>query len=386
MKTTTVIVFMMFLLTSCVERYYIDEHIENIPKLVVDGIVSNESDTQKIVLSKTSSTEDPEFLPYSACFVQVIDEEGNSFGFEESPDEPGHYYGHIAEDYLSEGSNFRLQISTPENKHYSSTFEKYSPSPSIDTVYYEIQSIPTSEPGELIDGAQFYLDFLASDDYGQKYLFRLEESFEYHSTWPIRAYIDETGFHASPADYSKFICYKTSELPQIFLLSTSNLTENTYIKYPLHFVDDHTQRLLYNYSLLIKQYSLSESAYEFWKILKENNQDEEGLFAKQPSVIKSNISNDDHPDEIALGYFGVSSVVTYRLILKTVEELSFRKVPYCKPIYPDAGLPIAPRPLYLVRMRNPKDPEGPMVWGYSGSECFDCTLLGGTVDKPPFFD
>ena len=370
---------------SCIDRYYPEEYIESTSKLVVDGIITDESEMQKIVLSKTSSLEKQEFIPYSYCIVQVSDDKGNSFFFEEQADEPGNYYGQIEEQFLTVGSKFRLEVVTPENKRYLSSYEELLPSPDIDTVYYEIISMPTSDPEVFIDGAQFYLDFFATDEFGKNYLFRLEETYEYHSTWPIRSYFDETGFVSSPADYSKFICYKTDLIPTIFLLTTSNLVENTYIKYELNFVNDHTQQLLHHYTLYIKQYALSESAYNFWKILKENNQDIESLYAKQPQIIIGNIKNADNSGEPALGYFGVSSVVTHRLTIKKSEGLSFNEVPYCTPIWPETGFPPT-KPLYLVGMKNPKDPEGPSGWGYADAECFDCTLLGGTVVKPPFFE
>ncbi len=378
-KTKIMLASTVFLMISCVERYYLDEHIESITKLVVEGYISNKSETQHIVLSRSSSPDNPEFTPYSGCTVHVVDEGDRTFDFQEATDEPGNYYGQIEEQYLFEGAKFQLFISTPDNKHYRSTQEEILPAPPIDTVYYEITTIPTSDPEISIDGVQFYLDFLASDEYGQKFRFVLEESYEYHSTWPKRAYLDETGFHYPPADYSTFICYQTQEMNQIFLLSTSNLTENTYIKYPLHFVDDHTQRLLYNYSILIKQYTLSEPAYEYWEILKENNQDIEGLFNKQPSALKSNVFQDENPEELVLGYFGVSSVVDHRIVMGPVKELSFRKVPYCAPSIPEVGYPPDPRPLYLVLVNG-------IVWGYAYTECFDCTLLGGSLIKPPFFE
>lgn len=368
----------MILLTSCVERYKLENHIDYIPKLVVDGLLSNNVDTQRVIISLTSSSENPEFIPYSGCSVEVTDDKENSFSFTESED-PGIYYSIITEEYFTEGSEFSLRIITPDNQYYQSTSEEYLPSPPIDSVYYKLTSKPTSDPEIFIDGIQFYLNFLASNKYARKYRYVLEETYEYHATWPMRAYLDETGFHFPPADYSKFICFMTNRLSHIYLLSTSNLIDNSFIQYPLNFVDDHTQRLLYNYSLLVKQYSLSESAYIFWETLKENNQSIEGIYAKQPSRIKGNISNENNPEEIVLGYFGVSSVTEYRIVLDPVEELSFSYVPYCDPLIPEKGYPPGPRPLYLVLV-------GGTIWAYADTECFNCTLSGGVLTKPSFFE
>jgi hypothetical protein len=375
------------LAASCVERYYLNEHSDLSSKIVVEALINDLEGIQKVKLSKTSSPENKEFSPLTGCSVVVTDIENNEFIFHESTVEPGTYEGIIDESFLQAGNKFRLHFSTPAGIEYESGYEELLPCPPVDSVYYEVKSVPTTDPDVDVDGVQFYIDFKAPEDYGKYYRWQIDETWEYHSTWPISVYIDEGGFHNAFND-SLFCCYKTLPVDDIFILSTSGLVENSYRKYRLHFVDDHTQKLMHQYSLLIKQYSISENAYYYWSVLDKNNQESGGLFDSQPALASSNVANIRNPGEIVLGYFGVSSVKTKRIIITDIPGLTFRDVPWCKAraLKPGELAFYGPEdwPVYLVYFWDPI--EDARVLGISNSECFDCTLLGGTTEKPKYWD
>jgi hypothetical protein len=62
------------------------------------------------------------------------------------------------------------------------------------------------------------------------------------------------------------------------------------------------------YSILVKQYSLSKDEFNFWDNLKKVNETGGDIFASQPFEVVSNIHNISNPDEKVLGYFQVSAV------------------------------------------------------------------------------
>lgn len=380
------IIILPFVLASCIERYYPDVSGEGfVPKLAVDGIICNDTEFQEIVISQSNSSGDPEFLPLFGCNVQVEDNKGNIFVFSESTEKKGHYLGKISENYFVTGINFRLKLTTPEGKQYSSKFEVLLPCPAVDLVYYEKQTKPTTDLNVVEDGLQFYIDFVGEENTGKYFRWKLEETYEYHSTWPIRRYLDTQGYVTLiKADYSKFVCYKTEEIPDIFTLSTVGLSQNNYKHYPLHFVNDYTQRLMFKYSLLVKQYSLTEQAYLYWENLRKNNKEAVDLFGRQPAQVKGNIVNVNDSSEIVLGYFGVSSVTSKRIIVPGVTDFNYNKVSFCRVTKPD-GMSMLPdeRPLYWAQG---VDENGEEFWGYADTQCFICTLLGGTTVKPPYWD
>lgn len=384
MRTTKKISFtflLAILLSSCIERFYIDSETDFVGKIVINGTITDDGNVQEITISRSTSPELPQFSPISGCSVQVNDDHGNSFYFYENT-ELGHYEGNINPELMLQNAHYQLIVTTPDGKEYQSEIEELLPCPEIDSVYFALDTKKTTEADE--NGLQFYLDFSASEQYGSFYRWELIETYEYHSTWPIFRYLDVDGYHEGGTDYSYFICYQTEKIGDIFTLSTQELTKNEYKKYPLHFVNDHTQRLLYQYHLLVKQYSISEGAFHFWENLKKNNQEEVDLFSQQPANVQGNIFNVNDPSEVVLGYFGASSVKTKRTYVLDVPELTFEKVNYCEasPILPGEMIPSEPRPLYMVLT---KDSEGNQVWGYAASDCFICTLKGGTTEKPSFW-
>jgi hypothetical protein len=374
------------LLSSCIERYYLEEHSGLISRIVVDAVITDQDTLQRITLSKTASPEHPSYIPLSGCSVAVIDGEDNRFIFNELEDEPGVYQGGIPAGRLQPGNQFKLRFMTSSGAEYESSYEELTACPPVDSVYYEVDTIPTGDPDIYIYGLQFYLDFEASEEYGRYYRWQIEETWEYHSTWPISVYWAGRLYIITP-DYSYFYCYRTMPVKEFFILSTSGLVSNRYEKYRLHFVDNLTQKLMHKYSLLIRQYSVSEKAYAFWNDLSRNNQESGGLFDSQPVLVKGNIVNLNDPDDIVLGYFGVSGVNTKRIILSDITELSFENVPFCDPRkFEGKFRALMPEewPVYLLFYNSPI--TGERILGIANPECFDCRLLGGTTKKPDYWD
>jgi hypothetical protein len=282
------------------------------------------------------------------------------------------------------GRTYRLKLITSEGKHYSSTFEELSPCPPVGSVYYEMESKPTSDPDINEDGLQFYVDFNGEENSGKYYRWKLQETFEYHSTWPIRRVLTANGYiNNIKADYSKFVCYKTEDIYNIYTLSTVGLSQNNYKHFALHFVNDYTQRLMFKYSLLVKQFSLTESAYRYWENLRKNNKEAVDLFGRQPAQVKGNVFNVNDSTEVILGYFGVSSVTSKRIVVPGVTDFSYHNVKFCHVTKPDGSPLPDERPLYWGWG---VDENGEVFWNYSDTQCFICTLLGGTTVKPSYWD
>jgi len=381
-----VVILICLLSNSCVERFYLNKEDDFNPKLVIEGTFTNEDGEQEIVISNLSSPESPRFFPVSGCMVAIEDDKGHTFSMPESV-EPGHYRGLVNDSYIIIGARYRLLVKTSKGIQYESSFEELLPCPPVNSVYYELETKQTSDPKVNIDGIQFFTDFQGDDTYGRFYRWKLEETFEYHSTWPVSMYLDEndTLQIIVPDDYSDFICYKSEKIGDIFTLSTNGFSQNSYMKYPFHFVNNQTQRLMNHYCLMVKQYSLSESAYNFWENLRKNNQESEDLFGKQPANVKSNIYNKNDSSEVVLGYFGVSAVSSKRIHVYRVPGISFGQVKFCQTINSSSDPDSMPksRPLYFAPMIND---DGSITWVWAETSCFICTTMGGTTEKPSYWN
>lgn len=379
-----IILIISLLFYSCIEDYLIKDSIEFESKIVIDAhiVKSPDKQTQEIIISKSSGVTNRSFIPYSNCYITLYDNQGNEYNFTENYNQLGHYYADIPYEALVINEEYWIEVVSPNGNTYKSSIESLNNAPEIDSIYYIIEHKPTKDPDIKTWGVQFYVDFKADFTYSQHYLFKVEEAYEYHSQWPIQKYIDEyNNWIDGPIDFSKYICYTDHFINELFTLSTNGFTENSYIKLPLHFVNNKTQRLIYNYSIILKQYSISQSPFTFWNSIKENNQSGENLFGKQPSSIKGNITCMNNPDEIVLGYFAISKVTEKRFTINGGVDIPF-SIPKCTPTPLEFVIPEFPRPLYLQEFKE----NGETTLGFVESECVNCTLLGGSLNKPDFFN
>jgi hypothetical protein len=377
------IIIALILLQSCVERYFLEDHEQVNPKMVIEGNITTACGSQSIRISQSTSTEWPKYEPVSDCAVAVTNEQNRSIIFIEDVENPGTYTCTPDEGFLQIGQQYKLVVETPDRRVYESLYEPLFDCPPVDSVYYERQKIATNDPAQFRDGLQFYLDHEASDYFGKYYRMVVEETYEYHSSWPKKNYIETWRIIVAPYDYSTFVCYQTSTVDEIFTLTTSELATNAYQKFKLHYVSNSTQRLMYNYSVLIRQLSVSENAYTYWENIRKNNRESADFFTVQPSMVRGNIYNNSDSAEVVLGYFSVSAESTKRIVYERNEDFDFSGVSYCSPIIIEMIIPDSPRPLYLVEGVYDNGKE---VRAWAPSECFDCTLLGGVLEKPEFFE
>jgi hypothetical protein len=349
---------------------------------VIDATITANDGIQIISISKSSGIEDPDFISVTGCKVWVENEKGNYAEFFDYA-RTGKYSGTMDDCCFLVGSKWRLRVRTPEGNEYLSTYEELMPNPPVGDVYYQLETKPTSDPDVIERGLQFYINFKANNQYGRFYRWQLTQTYEYHSTWPLDRWLDYDGTHdLKKPDYSNFVCYKTDRLNNIFVLSTDGFTQNNYPAYQFHFVKDQTQQLQHKYSLLVRQFAISEGAHHYWENLRKNNQESVDLFGKQPANIKGNIRNVKDSTELALGYFSLATVTEKRIMVLPIKGLLFDHVYRCHALVIDGPLP-PDRPIYFA---IDEDANGVRYTGIAGEECIFCTKLGGTTEKPAYWD
>ena len=372
-------------IVSCIEEYKPILEVKDTGKYVVYGSITDQEEYQTINISTTSNTENPQYVPISGCDVIISDDLGNIFQLEEL--NPGEYRVWIDQEYLNVGISYKIDITTPSGIEISSDYDIMPNCADIDSVYYIREDISTTNPDKPIQGIQFYTNFSGSNHHSQYYKYTIEETWEYHARYPKMwllegHYFDEIFTEIDPPDYSTYTCWQTKMVPEVFVLSTNNLSENTYSKFPLHYVKSTTEKLAYGYSILIKQYALSEPAYYYWTKIKNNIINDGGLYGKQPELIKGNLFNLTNPNQEVLGYFFASSIKTKRTFIETIENLELTYTDMCdehllaKPAL--WAVPTYARPAYLICING-----FPVYW--LGVHCTDCTSLGGTTIKPDFW-
>ena len=181
------------------------------------------------------------------------------------------------------------------------------------------------------------------------------------------------------------ICYITHRIPVSHSLSTKDLNFGSYNQ-AFDFVpnDWNEQKLLFKYSLRVRQYSLSQDGFHYWSELGATLQGQGTLFDKQPALLQSNICNIADPDEKVLGFFTMSSVREIRGFAEDIPGLDHTPNPYyCLPV--DKG-PGSSRPTYFPSYFARATYDGVTVYAEVNKHCVDCREYdGSTVVKPDFW-
>ncbi len=386
-KSLIVIIIGMLFSHSCIEEYMPIIKTKDAEQYVVNGHITNEEGYQSVKISYSTSIKTdvsiPDYIPISNCNVIIRDDKGNSFELIEDINSPGKYITWIDKVYLNVGTSYKIDIITPEGVEISSDYDEMTDCAEIDSVYFITQDKPTTNPDSPIQGIQYYTNLNGLYNQSFYYKFTIEETWEYHSRHYNHGSIDYDGFIniIDPPDSSLKICWKTQIFPQIFTLSTAELSENKYLKFPLHYVKSRTGRLAHGYSVLLKLHSLTENAFTYWEKVKNNIISTGGLYTKQPELVKGNLYNLTDPNSEVLGYFYATSVRTKRIFTDKIEDLELDYYDYCLEHllkYGAYSIPRSSRPAYLYY-------NGRSITLWLSNGCVDCTTLGGSTTKPDFW-
>ena len=361
--------------SSCREEFMPDvEKYDNL--LVVDGMITNEPGPYTIRLSRSSNVNKPDYNPLPDCQVILHEKAGSSEVLKEV--EPGVYKTDSGGIRGQVGKSYKLEINTPDGERYESEFIPMQPPVAIDTVKAELQYRETNKYPRPLGGYQFYLSTEPAGEGDSYFLWKFEETYQYHSEFRIHMIYRGMGIENFPNRDSLYTCWKTQDVSQIFVGSTRGLTSSKIDHEPIHYISTETKRLQVRYSLLVKQYSINSSAYSHWKAIKEQVAGDDFLFSSQPYQIRGNVYNTDNHNEAVLGFFTVGSVSKKRFFFnKPDAEFFYSK---CVP-NPDlmalAYTPPEQLPVYLTNTD-----EG---IAFASDYCFDCTLWGGVLEKPDFW-
>ncbi len=334
----------LLLLSSCIKRFEPEIKNPDAVKYIIDGQVNRGDSIQVVKVSTTSSLFKPMERPVSGCIVKIIDGKGTEYPATDVWN--GKYEAVIPENELVPGAIFKVDIQVATGDHIVSDFDEIQDCPVLNSVYYFRKEFPTQNPFYFTKGIQFYLDFNATNITCRNFRFDVIETWEYTATFP---------------DYAeRRVCWVTSKVRDIFVITTKNQIQNIYTHFPLHFVDNYSsQRLRFGYSLLVSQYSLSDAAWLYWQKLKVNTDEQGGLYESQPMQIKGNMHNLTDPSRDVLGFFGASTKNSRRIFVSNVPGLPDEFVE-CRPV------------------TDPNERPNP--------ECKDCTAkVGGTNIMPDFW-
>ncbi len=376
-KNITLILCLVLSLTSCVDKFWpeVDKY-QNI--FVVDGLLTNNNEPTIVKLSFSSSINDGELIPLGGAELYITNEIDVLTPLTET--ESGTYQvmdssfrGHV-------GSSYQLHVQLPNGQMYESDIcQLIEPSP-IDSVYGVIESSSQQNSTHDLTGIQFYVNNHSISADTSYYLWNLTNTYKYKSTFNID-FTWEGAFIPYPKPDSVRTCWRTSTISTFYTYSTKYIDKTVITNFPLYYSSTETKELSIRYSLLVKQFTLSKNAFDFWDALRQQNIERGNLYSQQPFQIKGNMHNVNNSEEPILGYFTVAGITEKRIYVNRPA------IPFYYDIcFPDTeamiGIQYEPAspPIYLTLMLS-----GGLARG-TQDLCFDCRLEDGSLTPPDFWE
>ncbi|WKV10659.1 DUF4249 domain-containing protein [Marivirga harenae] len=334
----TAIVFTCF--SACIDPLEVEIKNDG-TSLVVYAEVTDQAERYTVQLSRTSNYESGLPEKETNAFVEVIDLDGNEYQFVE--EKPGTYRSCPA-DFVGEvNGSYKLRISTQDEKVYESDFEKIIPTGKVESVYFNKEEVFELVDGRSrpIQGLKFYCDFSDTPD-KDYYKLDWEGTFQ---------------FRSAPQDSLHEYCWITeSSTMDINLYEDSFTNNSTKEAFELAFLEKGF-RFVVDYSFQVQLKSINAGAYNFWRLVEQQYNNDGSIFSALPAQIGSNIKCVSNEDENVLGYFMTSAVSSQRVRVSPYDIDSPNSViSGCRPF-------------------RPNDP----IQDY----CYDCSLYPNSVAEQP---
>ncbi len=381
-KKITTGLFIALLGIGCKQHYE-----PGIPKskttfLVVDGFLNAGGDTTVITLSQSASLYDTA-IRFPERAAQVIIEDENAQPYPLFEKENGVYSAALPS--LNTGSTYRIKIELADGRRYSSDLVPVKVSPSIDSLTWREDSI----------GLSVYLNTHDPQNNSHNYRWEYKETWSYRSA--MNSFFDWIGGQmvGRPPANQVYYCWQSFVSNDLLLGSSRKLAGDVISNKQITSVEKGSEKASDLYSILVKQYCLTDEAFEYIRNLKKNTEQTGSVFDGQPTELISNIHSVTNPAEPVIGYFTACITATKRLFISN-HELQLPKWTYfpyyisytCKSkVYTtsqmDSIFSGPGKNEWVAIGTPPMYPPGFYV--AASSNCADCRYHGGTNVKPSFW-
>ena len=393
----------IFIFNSCIEPYTIKQEDSFEDRLVVEAVLTNQSEYQKIILTRTYSLDNVAKNVEEGAIVKVIEDKNVFYLYEEK--QPGEYISKVKFN-AKPNKDYKLDIVLKNGKEYSS--KKMQLPVESNSDFKLTPYVGRNKIGR--EGVYIKYENNNTGGNDSSSFYRFDHSGTYKIVAPNWS-PDELEVNSTKRpklvgkknDIGK-ICYGTDIGIKTFLRNAKDFEGNDVEPFNLIFLlkDDH--RIYYRYSLNVKQYVISNDAYIYYKTLEEFSESDNLFSGIQPGNINGNIFSKDEHSENVIGFFDVTKVSSKRVFfnytdffVKTnplIDEFYFEP---CVKSYPYLESKGASQPLSLNEMlskdlvmflsenfslHTPPQPGGP--YQVVTKNCGDCSAYGNVI-KPNFW-
>lgn len=344
--------------------------------LVVDGFINlSPNSVTTFNLNRTRNLGDSTTagIPELNAQISVIGSGGNSYPLTDRL-RMGIYTSDSIT--LDATQQYHIAITTSDGLQFSSDPVPCEITPPIDSIFWR-------QPNDLT------INVSTHDPTGNTHYYR----YDYNETWEhdsqleaIYGVADDT-MYAVDSSNQKHRCWTTDTSANILLANSAALHQDIIDSFNLITLPDGDQKITKVYSILVRQYALTEDAYNFWLLIQKTTQDVGTLFDVQPTQLTGNIHCTSNPAVPVIGYISACTAQQQRIYIAESSLHSW--------IHNQAGFVGCDTVSIPFSFANPfayNYPDTNFAPYYfdgsalvlASSVCLNCLLLGGTNIRPPF--
>jgi hypothetical protein len=354
--------------------------------LVVEGVINSGNDSTIISLSKTVKLSENVSTQVVSNYIVVVEAEQGGVSYTLHSEGNGKY--DIGPMNLDASKKYRLHLTEPGGKEYTSDYVEVRQNPPIDSIGFAPRN----------NNLQLYINTHNPTGNTRYYRWDYSEAWKFHARFQSNFIVDNVTkqVRLRHEDEAIYICFGNDNSSNIILASSAKLAQDVIFQGPITTIPNNSEKIELRYSILLKQYALTKEGYQFWENLKKNTEQLGSIFDAQPTQLKGNIHNINDPAEPVIGYVSITNIQSKRIFIDNTQlpQDWFPQYPYaCE--RPDSALFYNPKTslnevqLYIIEgigipVSAISSGMGIVGYTYSSQSCTDCTIRG-KVQQPPFW-
>lgn len=361
---------LILLVGGCVDPYRPAEITAPDTYLVVNGFFdSAPGAVTTIQLSRTQNLTDTK-SPMAETKAKVTIESARSASYALTERSTG-VYSLSGVTPLS-GETYRLHIQTAKGTHYYSDYVPVVTTPPIDSISWHVEN----------DGVQINVNTHDPQNKTHYYRWEFDETWEYTAAYYSLNEYDAKTKRIIDRTENVYNCWGSSTSKNIILSSTDRLSRDVVSQFPLIAIPGSSIKFQSKYSILVRQFALSQTGYEYYDQLAKITQNIGSIFDPQPSQITGNFHATTNATDLVLGFFRVGSVTSKRIYIRKVQLPGWRTNrgnEFCE--------------IDTLTVKEIQDAQTGIISQFEPGlylttpfDCVDCRLRGGVNKKPDFWE
>lgn len=358
---------LILLVGGCVDPYRPPEITSPGSYLVVNGFFNSApGTTSTIQLSRSQNLTDTKAPTVETkAFVTIESQSKATFPLAEGT--AGTYT--LSGVTPQSGETYRLHVRTAKGVEYYSDYVPVIQTPPIDSVSWRIEN----------NGVQVNVNAHDPKNSTRYYRWEYDETWEYFT--PYHSALELKDNRIIDRQFSVNQCWRSGSSTNIMTTSTTRLSQDVVSQFPLLFIPGNSSKLGVKYSILVRQFALSQTGFDYYDQLAKITQNIGSIFDPQPSQITGNLHCTTNPNELALGFFRVGTIETKRIFIAHADVSNFRTITG----YDGCVIDTFTLADVIKFQSAPIEKYGETEYLVTSEFCVDCRLLGGVLTRPSFW-